>query len=146
MLNYPNVPFPRHPFRRRMENAKEGDPRKEYAHWKSIKQTVDKEKGDYPKLMQSLLSTENCPHEALRVFMKPLHSGFPRPPVLRRSLSTRWPLVAANPRRLWEIARNPAAPQHRPPSTLSQRSAPRAPRRRKPSRYFFGAAEASVSP
>ena len=53
-----------------MENAKEGDPRKEYAHWKSIKQTVDKEKGDYPKLMQSLLSTENCPHEALRVFMK----------------------------------------------------------------------------
>ncbi|CAI9156416.1 unnamed protein product [Rangifer tarandus platyrhynchus] len=28
-----------------MENVKEGDPRKEYAHWKSIKQTVDKEEG-----------------------------------------------------------------------------------------------------
>lgn len=63
-----------------MENVKEGDPRKEYAHWKSIKQTVDKEEGDYSKLTQSFLSAENCPHEALRLFMKPPHSGFPRPP------------------------------------------------------------------
>lgn len=66
-----------------MENATEGDPRKEYAHWKSIKQTVDREEGDYSKLAQSLLSAENCPHEALRVFMKPLHPGFPRPPSRR---------------------------------------------------------------
>ena len=99
-----------------MENAKEGDPRKEYAHWKSIKQTADKEEGDYPKLTQSLLSAENCPHEALRVFMKPLHSGFPQPPVLRRSLSSRWPLVAANPRRLLGNSSDPAAPSAVPPA------------------------------
>lgn len=103
-----------------MENAKEGDPRKEYAHWKSIKQTVAKEEGDYSKLTQSLLSAENCPQKALRFFMKPLHSGFPRPPVLRRSLSTRWPLVAANP---WGLLGNSSKP-HSPPAPYPQHPEP----------------------
>lgn len=114
-----------------MENAREGDPRKEYAHWKSIKQTVDKEEGDYSKLTQSLLYAENCPHEALRVFLKPLHSGFPGHPAQASRCSDArcplgrpwWPQIPGD---FWEIARNPPcptapSPQHPEPAQRPQR-------------------------